>query len=213
LTGRAFPGGWARLQILSKGAVKVNSMPVLARSVGRAGRLTRVAAGLGLAVAVLLVAGCGITSVSSSSGSSSSSGLSAFQSCLRQHGVNLPTSRPSAAPSGGFGGGFGGSGGSSTFQKAFQACASKRPSGGGGFGGGFGGGGSGGGFGSALTSFRSCMSSHGEPIPTTRPTATPAAGSSPADRFLNGLNPGNAKVAAALKACESKLPSFLRGSG
>jgi hypothetical protein len=192
----------------------VKSVPVLARPFSRAGRLSCVAAAVGLAV--LAIAGCGITSGSSTS-ASSSSGLSAFQSCLRQHGVSLPTSRPSGAPSGGFGGGgfggggFGGSGGSSTFQKAFQACASKRPSGGFG-GGGFGGGGSGGGFESALTAFRSCMSSHGEPIPTTRPTSTPAAGSSPADRFLNGLNPSNAKVAAALKACESKLPSFLRGS-
>lgn len=193
----------------------MKSMPVLARSFGRAGRLSCVAAAVGFTL--LVIAGCGITSGSSSSGSSSS-GLSAYQSCLRQHGVNLPSGRPSGAPSGGFGGGgfggggFGGSGGSSTFQKAFRACASKRPSGGFG-GGGFGGGGfGGGGFESALASFRSCMSSHGEPIPTTQPTSTPAAGSSPADRFLNGLNPSNAKVAAALKACESKLPSFLRGS-
>jgi hypothetical protein len=112
---------------------------------------------------------------------------------------------------GGFGGGFGGSSGSSsTFEKASKACASLRPSGGG-----FGGGGGGGfsGFSSALASFRSCMKSHGEPIPTARPTSPPTGGSSGADRFLNGLNPSNSKVAAALKACESKLPSFAGGSG
>jgi hypothetical protein len=124
--------------------------------------------------------------------------------------------------SGGFGGGFGGgSGGGGTgssnnskLQQAMQACASLRPSFGSG-GGGFGGGGSGGGgaFGQAIQAFRSCMSSHGETIPATRPTSPPAAGSSPADRFLNGLNPGNPKVAAALKACESKLPSFTGGGG
>ena len=184
-------------------------VPRLARPAGRAGRLASMAAVA--AVAALLVAGCGSASGSSASGSSST-GLSAYLSCLRQHGVNVPTTRPSFAPgSGGFGGGFGGgsggsggSSGNSTFQKAAEACASLRPAGG--FGGGFGGAG----FASAFAAFRTCMSDHGEPIPTTRPTSPPAAGSSPSDRFLNGLDPSNSKVAAALKACESKLPSFLR---
>jgi hypothetical protein len=187
-------------------------MHVLVRFGSRGGRVVCVAAALGLAA--LLVAGCGATSASSAAGSSSSSGFSAYLSCLRQHGVKVPTSRPSGAPGGGggfggggFGGGFGGSSGSSSaFQKASKACASLRPSGGG-FRGGFGG------FASALASFRSCMKSHGEPIPTARPTSPPTGGSSGADRFLNGLNPSNSKVAAALKACESKLPSFAGGSG
>ena len=53
------------------------------------------------------------------------------------------------------------------------------------------------------------MASHGETIPTTRPTAPPSPAPSPGtDRFLNGLNPSNPKVAAALKVCESKLPRF-----
>ncbi len=56
------------------------------------------------------------------------------------------------------------------------------------------------------------MSSHGEAIPTTRPTAPPVSETSGADRFLNGLNPNDPKVAAALKACESKLPSFASAS-
>jgi hypothetical protein len=186
-------------------------MHVLVRLGGRTGRIACVAAALGLGA--LLVAGCGSASGSPTAGSSASPGFSSYFNCLRQHGVKLPTSRPSGAPGGGFGGGFGGGGfggggfggsaGSSTFQKASKACASLRPSGG--FGGGFSG------FATALASFRSCMSSHGEPIPTTRPTSPPAAGSSPADRFLNGLNPSNSKVAAALKACESKLPSFAGG--
>ena len=188
-------------------------MHVLVPLRGRGGRVACLTAAVGLAV--LLVTGCGATSPTSTAGGSSSSGFSAYLSCLRQHGVKVPTTRPSRAPGGfgggGFGGGFGGggfggsSGSSSTFQKASKACASLRPSGGG-FGGGFGG------FASALASFRSCMKSHGEPIPTTRPTSPPTGGTSGADRFLNGLNPSNSKVAAALKACESKLPSFADGS-
>jgi hypothetical protein len=91
-------------------------------------------------------------------------------------------------------------------MKARQACASLRPKGG------FGGRG---GFGPALQAFRTCMSDHGEAIPATRPTARPApepSASPRADRFLNGLNPGNPKVAAAVKACASKLPAFPRPS-
>ena len=55
-------------------------------------------------------------------------------------------------------------------------------------------------------------SSHGETIPAARPTAPPASAPPGADRFLNGLNPDNPKVAAALKACQSKLPSFASGA-
>jgi len=51
------------------------------------------------------------------------------------------------------------------------------------------------------------MAAHGEAIPATRPTARPTTRPSPgADRFLNGLRPSDPKVAAALKACQSKLP-------
>jgi hypothetical protein len=156
-----------------------------------------------MAAAGLLLVGCGTTtalSPSAASSPSASSGFSAFRTCLQQHGVTLPTARPSSGT--GFGG-FGGNGSeSSTFQQAMQACASLRPSfGSGGFGG----------FGTALQAFRSCMASHGESIPTTRPTSPPTAGESGPDRFLNGLNPSNSKVAAALKACQSKLPSFAGG--
>jgi hypothetical protein len=177
-------------------------------------------AGLAVAAALtaLVVAGCGSAS-GSPSAASSSSGASTYFNCLSQHGVKVPTTRPSPGAGGYGGGGYGGGGsgsGSSAFQKASQACASLRPSGGsgrGGFGGGgFGGGGfGGGGFGSALSSFRSCMSSHGEAIPTATPSTPPSAGSPRIDRILNGLDPSNSKVAAALKACESKLPSFLQG--
>jgi hypothetical protein len=159
----------------------------------------RISLVIGVAMAGLLVAACGSSSSGNTSGGTAS-GFAAYRNCLQQHGVTLPTSRPTRAPGSGFGGlGGSGSGASSTFQKAAQACASLRPTGG------FGG------FAAAFRAFRSCMSAHGEPIPTTRPKPSTANGSSPVDRFLNGLNPDNAKVAAALKACESKLPSFASG--
>jgi len=164
--------------------------------------------------ALVLIAGCGQAKSSAatapSSSSSAASSITAYLTCLRQHGVNVPTTRPtarptarpSARPSGGFGSP------SAAMQKARQACASLRPAGGFGFGGRFG---------AAFTAFRSCMASHGAPIPTTRPTAPPASppasGAPRADRFLNGLNPNSPKVAAALKACQSKLPTFPRPSG
>ncbi len=174
-----------------------------------------VALGCGIAT---LTAGCGLigsSNASAPSASSASSGRTAYLNCLRQHGVNLPTARPTPG-SGGFGGGGFGGGGNSAFGQARQACASLRPSGGFG-GGGFGGGFGGGAFASAIEAFRSCMSSHGVTIPTTRPTAPPTSApptSAPsgADRFLNGLDPTNPKVAAALSACQSKLPSLQSGA-
>jgi hypothetical protein len=175
----------------------------------RGGVRRQVTLGAGACIVTLLASGCGLIGSSAAAPAASSSpGASSYFACLQQHGVTIPTARPTAPPSGGFGG-FGGSG-SSTFQKARQACASLRPSGGfGGFGG-FGGSG-GGQFASAIQAFRSCMAAHGEPIPSTRPTAPPTSAPSGGDRFLNGLNPSNPKVAAALSACQSKLPTF--GSG
>jgi hypothetical protein len=165
--------------------------------------------------ALLLIAGCGQAKSSAATAPSSSSparsSITAYLTCLRQHGVNVPatrptappTARPTARPSGGFGSP------SAAMQKARQACAKLRPAGGFGFGGGR--------FGAAFQAFRTCMASHGETIPTTRPSpppaSPPASGTPRADRFLNGLNPNNPKVASALKACQSKLPTFPRPSG
>jgi hypothetical protein len=169
--------------------------------------LVPVAAGC---AALLLIAGCGqaTSATAPSSPSSARSSMTAYLTCLRQHGVSVPTApptvRPTARPTGGFGAG------SATMQKARQACASLRPAGGFGFGGRFT---------AAFQAFRTCMASHGVTIPATRPTAPPSPpASSPtngaprAGRFLNGLNPNNPKVAAALKACQSKLPTFPRPS-
>ena len=187
-----------------------------ARPRARVGRSRRALCSVAVGSAVLLLtAGCGLigsssASPSSSPGSAGSAGsaASAYLSCLRQHGITIPTARPTSGAGGS--GGFPG-GGITAFAQARQACAALRPSGGFG-GGGFGGGGFGrGGFAAAFQAFRSCMSSHGETIPAARPTGPPAAGSSGADRFLNGLNPNDPKVAAALKACQAKLPSFASG--
>jgi len=171
----------------------------------------RVMGAVGGCAILLLLSGCGVVGGSSTTSGSASSSFTAYQNCLRQHGASIPTARPSGG-SGGFGGGGFGGGGNSTFQQARQACASLRPAGGG-----FGGGGFGGQFATEIQAFRSCMASHGETIPSTRPTAPPSpspsasSGTSPDDRFLNGLNPSNPQVAAALAACQSKLPSFPSG--
>jgi len=161
----------------------------------------------GCALVAAFASGCGTAAdpAAASGSASPSPNASSYLTCLRQHGASIPTARPTARPTAFPSGGFGA--GNPTMQKARQACASLRPKGGfGGFGGG------GGRFATAIQAFRSCMASHGETIPATRPTAPPTSEPSPGtDRFLNGLNPGNPKVAAALKACQSKLPTF--GSG
>jgi hypothetical protein len=166
--------------------------------------LVPVAAGC---AALLLAAGCGQAKSAAAAGSSSParSSITAYLTCLRQHGVNVPTARPSARPTARPPGGFGSP--SAAMLKARQACASLRPAGG--FGGGR--------FGAAFQAFRACMASHGEAIPATRPSpppaSPPASGAPRAGRFLNGLNPNDPKVASALKACQSKLPTFPRPSG
>ena len=163
--------------------------------------LVPVAAGC---AALLLIAGCGqaksAAATAPSSPGSARSSITAYLTCLRQHGVNVPTARPTVRPTARPSGGFGSP--SSAMLKARQACAKLRPAGG-----------FGGRFTAAFQAFRTCMASHGVTIPTTRPTAPPsppASGAPRAFRFLNGLNPNNPKVAAALKACQSKLPAFPR---
>jgi hypothetical protein len=160
----------------------------------------------GGALVAALASGCGTSATptaAATAAASPSPNASAYLTCLRQHGVTVPTVRPSARPTArptSF------PSPSSAMVKARQACASLRPKGGfGGFGRG----------GAAFMAFRTCMADHGETIPATRPTAppTPEPSASPrADRFLNGLNPAKPKVAAAVKACASKLPALPRPS-
>jgi hypothetical protein len=78
-----------------------------------------------------------------------------------------------------------------------QACASLRPNGGGNNNKGA----------AALTAFRNCMSQQGEVIPTTKPTTSPSAKPTGDDRYLNGLDSTDPKVAAALKVCTPLLPT------
>ena len=155
----------------------------------------------GCALVALLASGCGGAAAAASSASAKPSpGASAYLTCLRQHGVTVPTTRPTARPSVRPSGGFTPN---PAMQQARQACASLRPAGG--FGGGQ--------FAAAFQAFRSCTAAHGETIPTTRLTAPPTTPPSPgAERFLGGLNPSDPKVAAALKACQSKMPRFRRAT-
>jgi hypothetical protein len=137
-------------------------------------------------VACVALVGCGSGGTASSSSSASSSaaatqsaGLSAFQTCLKAHGVKIrprasfspgasfsPRAFPSgsgfptAFPSGGFlgGGGFGaGAGGANS--AAFKACSKYAPKGfrlgGGGI------------SASAIAAFKSCMSQNGVTVTST----------------------------------------------
>ncbi len=152
-------------------------------------------------VACLVVAGCGSSAASSTSTSTGSSptqsaGLSAFQTCLKQHGVKITprASRsprafasgfpsggfPTAFPSGGFpGGGFASGGANSA---AFKACAKYEPAG-------FRRGGGVSISASAIAAFKSCMSQNGVKVTS---TTFPALGK---------LERSSKKAAAAFKIC------------
>jgi hypothetical protein len=148
-------------------------------------------------VACLAIAGCGGGSAASSAGATSSAtqsaGLSAFQTCLKQHGVKItPRSTrsprafpsgsgfPTAFPTGGFpGGGFASGGADSA---AFKACQKYAPAG-------FR---RGRGFtisASAIAAFKSCMSQNGVKVTS---TSFPALGK---------LERSSKKAAAAFKIC------------
>jgi hypothetical protein len=135
-------------------------------------------------VACVALVGCGGGGTASSSSSASSSaaatqsaGLSAFQTCLKAHGVKVrprasfspgasfsPRAFPSgsgfptAFPSGGFVGGFGGGAGGAN-SAAFKACSKYAPKGfrlgGGGI------------SASAIAAFKSCMSQNGITVTST----------------------------------------------
>ena len=174
---------------------------------------TLVSAAAGIA-AVGLIAGCsssgsGTTPVAAT-GAASTSAYSAYASCLSQHGVKLPSGgagfggRRSHAPGSGFTPGAGRGAFPSanpSMAAAMQACSSLRPTVGAGFGGGFGGGST------RLVAFRNCMTQQGEAVPTTRPTAVASPRPTGDARYLNGLNPADPKVAAALKVCEPLIPT------
>jgi hypothetical protein len=188
---------------------------------------TMVSAAAGIA-AIGLIAGCSAgsgTSTAAATGAASSgnAAYSAYTQCLSRHGVTLPSRgaftagarrshspgaggfTPGSRPSGGYGG-FGGGFASAdpSMSAAVQACASLRPTGAAGFGGGAGGFGGGS---TRLAAFRSCMTQQGETVPTTRPTAAVSPAPTGDARYLDGLNPADPKVAAALNVCKALIPT------
>ncbi len=161
--------------------------------------------------AVLVLAGCGSSAGSSSSSaataasasatSTASAKLSAFESCLKQHGVKVnprafgtarprasftptafPTGSPRPHPS------FTGSFASGADSAAFKACAKYAPSG---FGVGFGGRAI---SSSALAAFKSCLSANG--IKVTGKTAA---------AVLAELRTATGKKAKAVQTCRVLL--------
>jgi len=188
------------------------------RSAAIPAKITRNAVIAGASCGVLLMtAACGSQAASAAgtpaavaaAASPSATSMAAYLTCLRQHGAAVPTARPTARPTvmptaRPTAKAAGHVGTDSKLPAAARtACASLRPAGG-----------TRGGTrdAAAVKAFDACMTAQGETIPTTtkptaKPMATPSAKPTGTDRFLHGLNPANAKVAAALKACESKLPT------
>jgi hypothetical protein len=155
--------------------------------------------------ATLVLAGCGGSSSSSSSSAgattsasatgTTSAGLSAFRTCLKQHGVTIRFSArprasftPTAFPTGSlrprpsFSGSFSG-----TASAAFKACAKYAPAG---FGGGFGRTISA----SALAAFKSCLTQNG--VKVTGKTAA---------AILAELRSATGKTATAVRTCRVLL--------
>ena len=162
-------------------------------------------------MAALLTA-CGDGAEGTSATGDGQGGFAAYQECLAQQGITLPSrgqqgepppsgiprampegegAPPSGPPGGGGFGGFMPEGvDQETWQKAQEACASVRPSGG--PGGGQGGpGGFGGADNSALAAYRNCLAENGVSSPA-RP---------------GQLNTADPKLAAAEKACAALRPS------
>jgi hypothetical protein len=160
-----------------------------------------IGAGLPALAGALVLAGCGGSNAAGASGSVTTAGLSAFQSCLRQHGVTVaagpsggpaggafPTgARPTgSAPAGAFPSGAPRPGASfaSGNSAAFQACAKYAPSG------------AAGAPGQAVSSsslaaFKSCMSSHG--VKVTGSTAS---------AILSQFRNSTGKAATAFHTCQ-----------
>jgi hypothetical protein len=157
---------------------------------------------LALATALVL-AGCGggspsVAAATTSPTATASAGLSAFETCLKQHGVTVrpgefgarphasftPGTRPTAFPSGSPRPSFSGSARDSA---AFKACAKYEPAG---FGRGLGRTVSA----SALAAFKSCLSQNG--VKVTGKTAA---------AILAELRTATGKTAAAVRTCRVLL--------
>jgi hypothetical protein len=167
-------------------------------------------AALPAVAAAFLLAGCGgggggsAAAASSSAGATSTAGLSAFQACLKQHGVNVSPGQfagrpagsfsPGAFPTGSFSPGTVPSGSArprpsftGTQGAAFQACAKYAPAG-------FGGGTNRAISASALAAFKGCMASNG--VKVTGSTAS---------AVLSQLRNSTGKTATAFRTCQVLL--------
>ncbi len=163
------------------------------------GALTRAA--LPAVVGAFLLAGCGgggsspTTASSVSATATSTAGLSAFQTCLKQHGVTVSPSQFPGRPSGSFSPGAFPSGSArprpsfaGTNGAAFQACAKYAPAG-------FGGGANRAAISSsALAAFKSCLASKG--VKVTGSTAS---------AVLSQLRNAAGKTATAVSTCRVLL--------
>jgi hypothetical protein len=154
--------------------------------------------------AALVLTGCGGSSSSSSAAATStasaasttptSAALSAFQTCLKQHGVPIKTGRFSARPRASFTptafptrSPFPRSSFAGRDSAAFKACAKYAPAG---FGGGFGRTISS----SALAAFKSCLGQNGVKVTGTTASAV-----------LAELRSATGKTAAAVRTCRVLL--------
>jgi hypothetical protein len=149
-----------------------------------------------------VILGCCVLAATAACGSSGSTGAAsdptasspasasrtAYTTCLREHGAVLPTAK--ASP------GTAKQNQDPVSATARADCASIKPAGNGG-----------GHKNAAVEAFDACMKAHGETIPTKQPDPTASPKPTGVERYLHGLNPDSAAVAAALKACESDLPS------
>jgi hypothetical protein len=121
--------------------------------------------------------------------STASASRTAYVTCLREHGAVLPTAQ--ASP------GTAKQNQDPASATARADCASLKPAGRA----------NGNHKNAAVEAFDACMKAHGETIPTQQPDPTASPKPTGVERYLHGLNPDSAAVAAALKACESDLPS------
>jgi hypothetical protein len=154
--------------------------------------------------AALVLTGCGSSGSSSSAGATSTAGaasttptsaaLSAFQACLKQHGVTIKPGQFSARPRASFrptafptGSPFPRSSFAGRDSAAFKACAKYAPAG---FGRGFGRAISS----SALAAFKSCLGQNGVKVTGTTASAV-----------LAELRNATGKTAAAVRTCRVLL--------
>jgi hypothetical protein len=165
------------------------------------------------------------TTGAASAGGAAGAGRAAFAkytTCLKQHGVTLPTRRPGGFGGGGNGGpptgatgasgatgptgrrgGFFSGANSAKFRAAQTACSKLLPAGFG-RGGFFGGrGGAGGGNSAAFAAYRNCLMLHGVKIGAGFGRRGGQGG-----QGAQGAPKPSAKVTSALKACASLRPSF-----